>query len=221
MGAKKPTHPQLVQSLLPSHEAILYLHAGDFRHSAILVDAGRVRLFQLCESAQAFEPIADVRQSFIAWHHNPSKQPPDWKEAAQGLTELLFPIELRDALEELNPSVLYLTGSLDDEYLPWEALPWSDELTFGERFAIAYLPSMVVGVALVERAQTGPPISPTLAQLLVTDEPLTGGLLDFDVDQQSLLDAYGNPDDSWDHLVSSAKRLPLPRSPRRTSPARR
>ncbi|MEZ5973393.1 MAG: hypothetical protein R3E96_00730 [Planctomycetota bacterium] len=143
------------------------------------------------------------------------------EKASQGLTGLLFPVELRAALEELDPSVLYLTGSLDDEYLPWEALPWSGDQTFGERFALAYLPSMVVGVALAERAQTGPPVSPTLAQLLVTDEPLTGGRLDFDVDQESLLEAYGNPGDSWDRVVFFGKEASAAAPPRRTSLARR
>ncbi|MEZ5973389.1 MAG: hypothetical protein R3E96_00710 [Planctomycetota bacterium] len=76
-------------------------------------------------------------------------------------------------------------------------------------------------MALVERGPNRPAHLPHPRQLLVADEPLLSGLLDYDVDQQSLLDAYSNPDDSWDHLVSSAKRLPLPRSPRRTSPARR
>ncbi|MEZ5973391.1 MAG: CHAT domain-containing protein [Planctomycetota bacterium] len=218
MNARSKTFAQLCISLLPSDEAILYLHAGRFHSTAILVAPHQVRMFRLCRAGAAKERFENLSQSFLAWHHNPSKQPPDWQDASQSLTELLFPVELRAALEELDPSVLYLTGSLDDEYLPWEALPWSDELTFGERFALAYLPSMVVGVALAERAQTGPPVSPTLAQLLVTDEPLTGGRLDFDVDRKSLLEAYGNPGDTWDHVVffgqeASAAALTAPHVP--------
>ncbi|MEZ6003300.1 MAG: hypothetical protein R3F33_03840 [Planctomycetota bacterium] len=201
LGAPTPTLAALQESILGEDEAVLLLHFGQFYVSALLFDSDAVRLFHLGSPLELPTALRATRNSFLAWHHIPTTEPPDWEKASQGLTGLLFPVELRAALEELDPSVLYLTGSLDDEYLPWEALPWSGDQTFGERFALAYLPSMVVGVALAERAQTSPPVSPTLAQLLVTDEPLTGGRLDFDVDQESLLEAYGNPGDSWDRVV--------------------
>ncbi|MEZ5973385.1 MAG: hypothetical protein R3E96_00690 [Planctomycetota bacterium] len=79
---------------------------------------------------------------------------------------------------------------------------------------------MVVGVGLARQAQTGLPVSPTLAQLLVTDEPTPGGRLDRR-QPAVLLEAYGNPGDSWDHVVFFGQGASLPRSPRRTSPARR
>ncbi|MEZ5973386.1 MAG: hypothetical protein R3E96_00695 [Planctomycetota bacterium] len=80
---------------------------------------------------------------------------------------------------------------------------------------------MVVGVGLAERAQTGPACLPTLAQLLVTDRTLPERRLDLRHRPGILLEAYGNPDDSWDHLVFFGQRLPLPRSPRRVPGARR
>ncbi|MEZ6021538.1 MAG: hypothetical protein R3F17_16005 [Planctomycetota bacterium] len=197
MNARSKTFAQLCISLLPSDEAILYLHAGRFHSTAILVAPHQVRMFRLCRAGAAKERFENLSQSFLAWHHNPSKQPPDWQDASQSLTELLFPVRAARRPEELDPSVLHSTGSLDDEYLP-RPLPWSDELTFGERFALAYLPSMVVGVALAERAQTGPPVSPTRPTARHR-RTLTGGRPTLDVDRKSLPEAYGNPGDTWDH----------------------
>ncbi|MEZ6003296.1 MAG: CHAT domain-containing protein [Planctomycetota bacterium] len=218
MELTSPTAEVLRRTLLASGEAVLYFHVGAFHVSAVLIDGSQARLFRLHSTRGFPAAVRSVHSTFLAWHHDPATVPPDWEQAAQVLSGILLPAELREALESLDPSTLYLTGYLDDRYLPWEALPWSDDQTFGERFALAYLPSMVVGVGLAERAQTGLPVSPTLAQLLVTDEPLTGGRLDFDVNQQSLLEAYGNPGDSWDHVVffgqeASAAALTAPHVP--------
>jgi tetratricopeptide (TPR) repeat protein len=74
--------------------------------------------------------------------------------ARRAAGEAFLPEALRAQLAGFDALTLVEVDSMG--FVPFELLPWDEQVAVGERFAVSYLPSFPVGLALARRRGAGP-----------------------------------------------------------------
>ena len=139
------------------------------RSYALAADGSRVQAFELpgvdVLERRASELAAGIQRSILGHEPANSKELEGLLQAAQGA---FLPAQLQEFLAPLDS--VYLVGLDDAGFVPFELLDSGDGTTQGARRAVCRLPSIPVGVDLVQRAKERGAIDPT-ALLVIADKP--------------------------------------------------
>lgn len=146
---------ELRAALTSESRGLVAYMPGPYRTHAFLLDAKELHYAEL----PGILPLERLRKEFLAaCSTQPGEQTPPVLEnkAARELSAALLPPDFQALCKRW--SELYIIGSTLIGYVPFEFLP-VDGVYLGEELAIAYLPSIPVGMLLTERA-TKPEASP-------------------------------------------------------------
>jgi CHAT domain-containing protein len=133
----------------PESALLIYLSAADRSH-AFFVDADRIESFELpCHDVlqtERFEAVKELKKPPPRDAKTKRKLP-----ATTALTKDLLPSDLQSKLRSCTRVSIVGRDLLGE--VPFEALPLEDGRALGVAKAVTDLPSVAVGIALVERAR--------------------------------------------------------------------
>lgn len=151
LGARAPADRAAIEALVPARGALLVLFpARDRSHLFVLARGSAPRHVELAPSYELEARRAALHEHIGALTRLGDLDVAAFDAARVALSRALFPADLHATLERCEE--LTLVGFDQIGYTPVELCPLADGTTIGERCAVASLPSLAVGRALLERA---------------------------------------------------------------------